>query len=118
MATCIRRREFIATLGGAAAWPLVARAQQPAMPVIGFLGTERLESAAARLHAFHQGLNETSYVEGRNVMIEFIGHPVRGLVRPPKTHRNSVSCDGGVKDRGRASFLCPTHVRENARSGA
>jgi len=52
-------------------WPLAARAQQRNVPVIGFLGTGRLEDAAARLHAFRQGLNETSYLEGRNVMIEY-----------------------------------------------
>jgi putative tryptophan/tyrosine transport system substrate-binding protein len=68
----VKRREFITLLGSAAAWPLVARAQPPNVPVIGFLGTDRLESTAARLHAFRQGLNETSYVEGRNVMIEYL----------------------------------------------
>ena len=67
----MKRRDFVTLLGGVAAWPLAARAQQPAMPVVGYLNPGSPESDTSRLTGLRRGLNQTGYVEGRNFVIEY-----------------------------------------------
>jgi putative ABC transport system substrate-binding protein len=83
----VKRRKFIALLGGAATWPLATRAQQPAMPVIGFLDSRPSDAISDRLRAFRHGLKDTGYVEGENVAIihRFAENQVEGLLRHAPT---------------------------------
>jgi putative ABC transport system substrate-binding protein len=82
MRICLRRREFIAALGGAAAaWPLAARAQQPAVPVIGFLHNGAPEASQYYLPAFHKGLSEAGFVQNRNDRISLGAQRKRPFAR-------------------------------------
>jgi putative tryptophan/tyrosine transport system substrate-binding protein len=67
----VKRRDFVTLVGGAAAWPLVARAQQPTMLVIGVISGRSSDTDAPYVPAFDKGLNESGYVEGQNVTVEY-----------------------------------------------
>src|SRR5262245_21339619 len=105
MASYIGRRKFLATLlGGAAVWPLSARAQQPAMPVIGFLNGASPAEWTPFLTAFRSGLRDSGFIEGQNVAIEF--RWAEGRYDPPGGLRpRSRFFPRGLPD-GSACFLC------------
>jgi putative ABC transport system substrate-binding protein len=109
----MRRRKFIALLGGAAAWPLAARAQQPTLPVIGFLHPATAELSGRAVSAFRQGLGEMGYVEGRDVALEFRwadGHNDRlqGLAADLVDHRVALIFTTGTPAAQAAKAATPS----------
>jgi ABC-type uncharacterized transport system substrate-binding protein len=104
----VRRRDFITLLGGAAAWPLVARAQQSGMPVVGFVNPGVANASANRVAAFRKGLSEAGYAEGQNVLVEYHwleGHYERvpAVMADLVRRRVAVIATPGFTDAARAA---------------
>jgi putative tryptophan/tyrosine transport system substrate-binding protein len=95
----MKRREFIAGLGGAAAWPVVARAQQPTLPVIGFVNGGAADGSEGHVAAFRKGLGETGYVESQNVTVEY--HWLEGQF----DRGRSAECDVSMQRRSAGASM-------------
>ena len=119
----MRRREFIAGLGGTAAWPVVARAQQPAMPVVGFLNAASPGPLRQQIAAFGEGLKESGYLEGQNVAVEYRWaegqyNRLPALVADLARRQVSVIVSGGGAPAVLAATLAKLGHLEAAKSAA